>query len=144
MLTDEEAQRLLGLVKHFMDRRRIEFPAMGEYCDRELSSDDGHESFIIDINRKGKVKVTKCTLQERYAVTDILLRLDIDGPPHTNPDGMDVPCPHLHVYKEGFADKWAFPIDPTQFTDTTKLVRSFREFLVLCNVREIPNIQDVL
>lgn len=144
MLTDSDVRRLLDLVKRFIDPRTIDFPSFGTCLSREAVSIDGHEAFMIDINRKGRVKVTKCTFQERYAVTDILLRLDIDGPPHVNPDGTDVPCPHLHVYKEGFADKWAFPLDATQFTDCTKLVRTFREFLALCGIDSIPPIQDVM
>ena len=77
-------------------------------------------------------------------MTDILFRLDIDGPPHENPDGTDVPCPHLHVYREGYADKWAFPIIPAQFSDTTDLHRSFIEFLHLCKVHDLPEIQGSL
>jgi hypothetical protein len=65
--------------------------------------------------------VSKCTYQERYAVIEILLRLDIDGPPHQNPDGVDVPCPHLHVYREGYGAKWAMPL-PADFTNPSDLV----------------------
>ncbi|HEV7282315.1 MAG TPA: hypothetical protein VGN57_19085 [Pirellulaceae bacterium] len=144
MLTDSDVVRLLDLVKRFVDASTIDFPAAGSSLEREVLSEDGHESFLIDVNRKGKVKPTKCTFQERYAMTDILYRLDIDGPPHTNPDGMDVPCPHLHVYRQGFADKWAFPIDPSEFTDTSNLLRTFRQFLTRCNVYDVPDIQSSL
>jgi hypothetical protein len=37
------------------------------------------------------------------------MRLDLDGPPHRNPDDEEIPWPHLHVYREGYGDKWASP-----------------------------------
>lgn len=144
MLTDKEVQRLTDAMKHFVERTCIDFPGFGSCFEREATTYDGHDMFVIDVNRKGKLKPTKCTFQERYAVTDIIFRLDIDGPPHENPDGVDVPCPHLHVYREGYADKWAYPIDPKQFSDTTNLLKSFREFLALCNIHDIPEIQASL
>jgi hypothetical protein len=144
MLTDEEVERLIKAVKHFTDRARINFPDFGDYLEREATTVDGHERFLVDVNRKGQLKPTKCTFQERYAVTDIIFRLDIDGPPHENPDGVEVVCPHLHIYKEGYADKWAYPLDPNQFSDTTNLPKSFREFLTLCNIHDLPEIQASL
>jgi hypothetical protein len=144
MLPQAKADLLLELVKLLVDRGTIEFPNTGELKQLHLTSDDGRESFIVDVNRKGRIKISKCTYQERYQVLEILLRLDIDGPPHDNPDGATVPCPHLHIYKEGFADKWAYPINPTEFTNTGDLVTTLKEFLEYCNVKDIPPIQGVL
>jgi hypothetical protein len=141
MLTDADVKRLIALAKHFVEASQIDFPGFGESLEREVTSDVGHEDFVIDVNRRGKTKQTKCTYQKRYAVTDIIFRLDIDGPPHTNPNGEFVPCPHLHIYREGFADKWAFPVTASLFSDTTKLVKTFREFLSMCNIHDLPEIQ---
>ena len=144
MLSEEEIDRLTELTKQFVDHAMINFPNFGQYLERDVISDDGHEKFKLDISRKGKLKSGKCTFQERYAVTDILFRLDIEGPPHENPNGDVVPCPHLHVYREGYADKWAFPLEPAQFSDIGNLMNSFREFLVLCNIHNLPEIQASL
>ena len=35
----------------------------------------------------------------------------IYGSPHTNPDDQIIGGTHLHIYKEGFDDRWAYPID---------------------------------
>ncbi|MGH7139521.1 MAG: DUF6978 family protein [Pirellulales bacterium] len=51
---------------------------------------------------------------------------------------------HLHLYREGFADKWASPIDPTEFTDTANLVLTFQQFLARCKVEKTPTIQAAL
>jgi hypothetical protein len=144
MLSQANADLLLKLVKVLDDRGTIEFPRPGEIKQLQLKSEDGRESFIVDVNRKGRIKISKCTYQERYQVVEILLRLDIDGPPHDNPDGTTVPCPHLHIYKEGFADKWAFPVNPTAFMDTCHLVTTLKDFLEYCKVKDIPPIQGEL
>jgi len=141
MLTQAEADALMAMVKRLVNKATIQFPLLGDMLQLDVISDDGRESFIIDINRKGKVKATKCTYQERYRVIEILVRLDVDGPPHDNPDGTTIPCPHLHIYREGFADKWAIPVPPKQFADTADLVKTLREFLDYCNLREVPAIQ---
>lgn len=91
------------------------------------------------MNRKGRLKLSKCTYQERYAVVEILVRLDVDGPPHVNPDGADVPCPHIHLYREGFADKWAYALPTGVFSNTSKLELTFVEFLGYCKVESIPD-----
>lgn|SRR5487761_1088124 len=143
MLTDAEVTVLLKMKKHFIDMSTMNFPSVGQYQQRELSSDDGRETFLLDVSRKG-IKVAKCTYQNRYRVTEILLRLDIDGPTHDNPDGAAVPCPHLHVYREGFADKWASPVDPAEFTDTGNLILTLRQFLARCKVAKTPAIQAAL
>lgn len=140
MLTQAKADELLAMVKRLVSMLPIRFPLSGELLQLELKSDDGRESFMLDVNRKGKIKVSKCTYQERYAIVEILLRLDVDGPPHENPDGAEVPTPHLHIYREGFADKWAIPV-PADFTNTSDLVKTLREFLRYCKVTEIPDIQ---
>ncbi len=141
MLSQVQADGLIAMVKRLVDQTTILFPWPGELRQLEVKSEDGREFFQIDVNRKGTVKVSKCTYQERYKVIEILVRLDVDGPPHDNPDGTEVPCPHLHVYRESFADKLAYPLPAGRFTDTADLITTLREFLEYCNVQDIPVIQ---
>lgn len=143
MLTQSEADALMKMLKEVTDRPPILFPCMGTAIALHLRSDDRKEEFLVDINRKGQIRVSKCTYQERYAHVEILLRLDIDGPPHQNPDGETIPCPHLHVFREGFGTKYAVPL-PTAFSDPTDLVQTLKEFLKFCNVRHVPTIQRSL
>ena len=144
MLTQAKVDELLGLVKVLVERGPVDFPPAGTSKQIEAKSEDGREAFLIDVNRRGKIKISKCTFQERYQVIDILIRLDIDGPTHENPDGVEVPCPHLHIYKEGFAEKWAYPLQPSDFTDTGDLAKTLKEFLRYCRVRDIPDVQGGL
>lgn len=143
MLDQPTIDRLLALDKLLENGGAIEFPAANTKQQLDVRSVDGLEGFLIDINRRGQIKISKCTYQERYNVIEILLRLDVDGPPHENPDGVEIPCPHLHIYREGFADKWAYPV-PAEFTDTGDLVLTLKEFLWYCRVQNIPPINRPL
>ena len=143
MLDQAAVDALLRLEKLLVKEEAINFPCSGSAQELEVKSSDGREVFLIDINRRGRIKISKCTYQERYNVVEILLRLDIDGPPHQNPDGTDVPCPHLHIYREGYADKWAQSI-PADFTNPADLIATLKEFLVYCRVQNIPGINRPL
>lgn len=144
MLTQQEAEALMAFPKRFVDPSPIDFPGPGDFLTRGLVSVDGRESFVLDVNRAGRIRVTKCTYQERYASTVVLVRLDVGGPPHTNPDRTEVPCPHLHVYREGYETRWAKAVPGDVFRDTSDLCETLRDFLQLCNVEDVPHIQGVL
>jgi hypothetical protein len=139
MLTTAEANRLLEMPKVLVEKGNISFPSCGTLLLLEAKSSEGHEQFLFDVNRKGQIRLTKCTFQERYANAERLVRLDIDGPTHTNPDGEQVPCPHLHVYREGYELKWAVPA-PHELIHSD-LVKVFYSFLRFCNVHSIPDVQ---
>jgi hypothetical protein len=143
MLDQPTVDALLRLDKLLGSGAAIDFPCFGSAEELEVKSSDGGETFLIDVNRRGRIKISKCTYQERYNVIEILLRLDIDGPPHQNPDGTEVPCPHLHIYREGYADKWAQPI-PADFTNPADLIATLREFLGYCRLQNIPGINRPL
>jgi hypothetical protein len=83
--------------------------------------------FLLDVTLY-QIKLTKATFQNRARAVIILYRLDIDGAPHRNPDDQEVPCPHLHVYREGFGDKWATPAPTDKFPDTTCFQPSMRSW----------------
>ncbi len=140
MLTQQRADEVIGMPKRCTDTSPIDFPLLGEAIQLELKSLDDRESFLVDVNRRGRIKLSKCTYQERYEVVDVLLRLDVGGPPHVNPDGEELPCPHLHIYREGFADKWAEPAPP-DFTNTNDLPITLEHFLKYCKVENVPPIQ---
>lgn len=68
----------------------------------------------------------------------VLARIDIGGAPHRNPDDTELPCPHIHLYREGFGDRWAFPVNPDEFADTTDPWQTLMDFLRFCNVTRPP------
>ena len=93
---------------------------------------------------RSQIKLTKATYQNRARAMIVLLRLDLDGPPHRNPDGVNIPCPHLHIYREGYGDKWATPAPLSIYGDTLDLFSTFEVFMKRCNITAPPTIQKGL
>ena len=142
-LSQAEADKLMAMEKRAADDNDWLFPAPGERIAIPLTSFDKRENFMLDVTR-AQIKLTKATYQNRARVTAILLRLDLDGPPHTNPDGAQVSCPHLHIYREGFGDKWAVPAPTDRYTNTLDLFSAFDAFMQHCNITERPRIHKGL
>ena len=112
-LTQQEADALVAMPKVPALDETYEFPLAGNLS-IPLISEDRRENFSLDIWRSG-IMLAKGRYQNRARNVVILRRLDFGGAPHRNPDGIVLPCPHLHVYREGFADKWAIAVPGDKF-----------------------------
>lgn len=152
MLPQKEADYLITLPKKKVTDERYAFPLDSKILTIPILSLDETENFLIDINR-GFIRL-KCTYQKRYQKTIILVRVDLNGPPHTNPDvqkapftflepyvNNTIPTPHLHMYIEGFMDRWAVPIPEDKFSNVNDLGVTLVDFLKYCNVIEPPPFQ---
>jgi len=142
-LTQDEADRLIAMKKRAIDEKVWLFPVPGESIAIPLTSLDKRESFTLDVTR-AQIKITKATYQNRARTAIVLMRLDLDGPPHRNPDGTEIPCPHLHVYKEGYGDKIAYSAPATLYTNTADLFATFIMFMQECNITDPTKIQKGL
>jgi len=142
-LSQAEADRLIGQDKSRKDDTVWDFPDAGSSLKVPLISVDGTEEFLLDVTRS-QILVTKGTFQTRWQSVVILVRLDIDGPPHRNPDGTDIPCPHLHLYREGYGDKWARPVTVGEFPGLGDLFDTCTDFMTFCSVVTPPRIQRTL
>lgn len=138
-LTQAEAEALLKMAKHHKENNVYLFPGFGGTLRIPLVSNDGREEFMLDLSR-GRIALTKNTFQTRARKTIVLARIDLGGPPHTNPDGKQVLCPHIHIYREGFGDKWAIPL-PDNFSDSSNIGTTLDEFMSYCNINTKPQIQ---
>lgn len=146
-MEQKTADHLIDLKKRIIDPY-ITFPSSNNKLTLNVESTDGSESFLLDINRAGSIKISRCTFQERYSVTIALIRLDLDeSKPHQNPDGTVIKGPHIHIYKEGYGDRWAYllrEMSPCPFSNTSNLLTAFIEFCSYCNINSIPEIQGSL
>lgn len=138
-LTQAEADALIAMEKHRVDEGRHDFPVRGEAVTIPLQSSDKREQFVLDL-RRGRIDVAKVTMQNRARQVIVLVRLDLAGRPHRNPDDQDIPCPHLHVYREGFGTKWAFPLPPVAFPNPQDVWQSYEAFLRYCNITRPPHV----
>ena len=136
-LTQAEADDLIAMPKTRISDDAHEYPVGGQSVIIPLASQDKREQFLLDISR-ARIDLQKGKYQNRGRQVVILVRLDFGGSPHRNPDGAEIGCPHLHVYREGFGDKWAVPAPTDKFPNTTDLWRTLADFMEFCNVIEPP------
>lgn len=138
-VTQAEADALFAIEKHRMDDSQYDYPGLGGSLCVPLASPDRREHFLLDVTR-GRIELRKGTYQNRARSVVILARLDFGGAPHRNPDDSEIPCPHIHLYREGFHDRWAFPLPSGVFANITDPWQSLGDFMRYCNVTRTPNI----
>lgn len=155
MFQESEYFKFIKAEKSYIDKE-FTFPAKDESIILE-AKDDNNIEYIVDINRKRAI-LTRCTYQNRYATSIILLRLDIDTKPHRNPnDNKVISGNHIHVYTEKYGSAYALELDDpilkeinpefdlNRFNLETKnenrLYEYFEAFSDFCNIKNIPNYQ---
>jgi len=142
MLTQAEADFLMAMRKSFLNPASISLPP-GSDQTHELIGKNERERFLLDLWR-GTIRFSKFRYQTRGRKVIVLARLDINGAPHTNPDGTRIGGSHLHLYREGYDDRWAFELDPEVFSVPTTMGRAFEDFCRFCNIDMIPSFQESL
>lgn len=141
-ISQKEADNLISMRKIYSPRKKdsTEFPSeiTTDGIDFLLTSENKQEEFKLIFKRK------KIILEKRNHVllgrNIPLLRLDLDGPIHTNPDGSSIGTNHLHIYKEGYGDKWAYEIPP-HFQHLDNIFETFQDFVTYCNIFNIPDLE---
>ena len=129
--------------KFHLGDSEYDYPIVGGTIRIPLHSHDKKEEFSLDI-RRSSIEMKKNTFQNRVKKTIVLLRLDIGGSPHRNPDGEELPCPHIHIFQEGFNDKWAYSVPNDKFSNLNCSSITLNEFMDLCNIVKKPFIKEDL
>ncbi len=142
IITQKEADRLFSMEKVKVDDTVWALPYGGTKISIPLQSKDFKEKFMLDVNTS-KLCLAKLTLQNRTRDTITLCRLDI-GVPHRNPDGQEVGSPHIHLYREGFDDKWAYPLPNEVFKNIDNKWDILVAFMTYCNITDVPNFNGKL
>ena len=156
-VSNERAWELICMPKIIDEKDAPIILAKGVYKQYAFHSNQIKDPFTLDVGEKS-IEL-KYTFQTRIYTTVILLRYDYGGS-HDNPKencqiSKDDPfyeihqqCigrkyirePHIHVYREGFEDRWAYPVDGI-IKDPADVPGSLKEFLKYCAVSDIPGIQ---
>ena len=140
-LAQHIADALFAMEKHRVSEDMILFASLGQSENIRLVSSDKTEDFFLDLSR-GRQSLIKVSMQNREKQDIVLVRLDLNGPPHRNPKGrVFLHGPHLHVYREGFGDSWAEPAPAHGFSDLKNELTTLREFMSFCNITKPPNIK---
>ncbi len=139
-LTQLEADALIAMEKHRTDEQVVNYPSLGGAITVPLISADRKENFLLDISR-GRIDLLKGKYQNRARQVVTLVRLDFGGSLHRNPDGEEIPSPHLHIYREGYGDKWAVPAPLDKFPHLRDLWQTLEDFMRFCNITKPPYIE---
>ncbi len=136
-LAQVEADALLKVEKVPASSEVFDFPDLGGRIEVPLMSRDHRETFSLDINRKRIALTTGYQTRARKVV--VLARLDFAAP-HRNPDGTEIGVPHLHLYREGYGDRWAVEVPVGLLSNPQDGWQVLRDFMRYCRVIEEPNI----
>lgn len=139
-LTQAEADALMAMPKVRINEYVWDYPGFGGTISVPLRSTDRRETFVLDVSRS-QIDLLKGKYQNRGREVVVLVRLDFGGAPHRNPDGKEIVCPHLHLYQEGFGDKWAIEVAKDKFPNIADLWQTLQDFMRYCNVIEPPFIE---
>ena len=139
-LTHAESEALISMEKHRANEDYSDFPMGGQSIVLPLQSADRREQFLLDLSR-GRIDLLKVKMQNRGRQVVVLVRLDLGGAPHRNPDGEEISVPHLHMYREGYGDKWAVQVPADRFGNTADVWQTFEDFMRFCNITQPPHIQ---
>lgn len=142
-LTQAVADALIALEKRRVDAQGWDYPDFGGRITIPLVSVDRREQFLLDLRRSG-LDLAKGTYQNRGRLVVVLVRLDFGGSPHRNPDGNRIESPHIHLYREGYGDKWAFPVPGEKFQNLSDAWQTLEDFMAYCNIVERPAIRRSL
>ncbi|MDF0594072.1 hypothetical protein P0O24_10820 [Methanotrichaceae archaeon M04Ac] len=137
-LSQADANELIAMPKIRITDEIRYFPGSGGALNVPLVSEDWREDFVLTI-RRGRIDLNRGSYQNIGRNTVILLRAELNGPPHRNPDDAEIPCPHIHIYKEGFGTKWAYPF-PTDFANPADYWTTLQDFIKYCNIILPPKI----
>lgn len=142
-LSQNDADALIILDKKAVDDTRWSLPAGGAFTDIPLVSVDEREKFRLGV-RHGNIELTKFTFTNLVRENIMLVRLDLNGPGHTNPDGEKLPCPHLHIYRVDYGDKWACVPPVDILNNLGNVYDTLDSFMRFCHVIRFPIIEREL
>lgn len=142
-LSQSEADWLLKIEKIRISDDPYQFPNAGKKLEIPVTSINEQEMFLVSVV-PGKVDISVTRNQIRTKGRNIILaRLDTSEKPHTNPDGEILRCPHIHIYREGFNIRYAYPLDIFKnttdlFKDISDPISVFQDFMKYCNITKQP------
>lgn len=139
-LTDQQVSSVINELKRmiaFVDLELLNTP-FGKYnSTTNVLSQLNKIPFKLDIHR-GNKESDRFTINLRFTETnDCLVRLDIKGGSHSNPDGTLSPESHIHIYNNNYdkRDSYAHPVNLNDFPNINSLYNASFSFLDYTNIK---------
>lgn len=136
-LSQEEADSQISMTKKFVSHPPIQI-SLGASKKFAVTATDGTRTFRLTVTF-GRKRIEKYTIQLLSSDEVSLVRLDIGAGSHKNRhDNSRVGGDHFHVYREGFEDRIAVPVDRKVFTNIRDFTLTFHEFCQFCRITKRP------
>ena len=141
-----EADTLRMIEKYLLNPELVIIPALGVTDKYKIAYNRDNINFtnMALSTYRGRINKNKISYRLLYENAIMLMRVDTcDATPHINPDRLitiEPYQPHLHIYREGYGDKFAYPL-PTEFSGSSNIVTLLQEFLSYSNVININNVK---
>lgn len=119
------------------------FPPSGVEISIPLKSTTKNIDFTLDVESK-RLELHGYKYQNRVYKDIILARLDLGPKSHRNPNDAVITGPHIHIYQEGYHDKFAYSIPNEFFTQISDKWIALEEFMNFCNIVGKPIIREGL
>lgn len=145
-ITQEEADTLRIIEKYLANPQDVKIPKMREtriYPAYHKCYNRRRDDLDVSAYRGG-IDENKVSYRLIYKKGILLIRIDTnDKTAHINPDNKSfIPpmTPHVHIYREGYGDKFAYPL-PDEFSskgaDIEKLFIEFLQYSNFINIDEL-------
>lgn len=143
-----EIEELIYEIKEFSKKiQTINLQCKNGYkFKEELNSNDGKNTYNLYLSY-GKINIEKISINTVHKQSNkVIVRLDLGNQRHINPDGTIITSDHIHIYKDGYDEKFAYTLDSNEFKslfpdrkDRTALLKAYLEFI---KVMSIPKITE--
>lgn len=131
MISQIEADEMLQTIKS-ATRKDTFFWRYNERFDEIVIADNDEKLIFVLSLKKNEFEIRLNFRSKNKQI--VLARVDSQKQ-HFNPDGTKITGPHLHLYKEGYAEKWATPIN---WYNIGSPIDTLTRFLEVINTR-FPN-----
>ena len=138
-ITQQEFDHLIAFEKAFDEADMLILGPPPASWSREMTAPSTRDKFILDF-RRGGFEISKYSYNKRYRQTIIMVRY-CSSVRHTNPDGVTFDGPHVHLFREGYDDKFAFPVSDIGVTVGEGMDVVLMKLLRYCNVTGVPAIE---
>jgi hypothetical protein len=116
-------------------------PGPGVNVTADAHSLDGRQAFVFNVYRS-RLTLSKCFYNKRVRGGDNLVRVCLGATQkHRNPDSAVISGSHIHLYREGYDDRWAFPLPPAMAACLNNPTDMLMSFMAYCNVTNCPQMQ---
>lgn len=108
--SDKVTQIIIAEKYPITEKIEYDFPFAGKKLSIPLKAQLFPEySILFDINVMGRYIQEKISFQNRLNKNIVLIRLDIgETLRHRNPDEKIIEGSHVHIYRDGYGEHWAY------------------------------------